>query len=165
MPGGKALRVRGGDSDPSVMIIDPRIRPSQSLDTLRCDIWRRQQSTTATCPDGAALAIRYFPRLTQSPNTLYVPWRGCPATARDSTGDNVEYLPASRTLVFHCFSAESFVSMWRPNIRVAQHAPFLLLLPTESISVGNINIVEDDRVAHLWGDQSDVNPIATAMIS
>lgn len=164
-PGGKALQAQGVVSEASEMIIDPRIRPSQSLDTVRCEIWRVHQLPTSTCPNSAALARRYFPRITQSVNKLYLPWRGCPATGRDSEGENVEYLPASRTLAIHCYSAESFISMWRPNLRVAQLPPILLLVPTESLSVGNISIVEEDRVEHLWGDHSYMNPIATATIS
>jgi hypothetical protein len=152
-----------------VLFQGERISPSQSLDTVRCEYWRfSQRPTTTTCPDSATLASLYFPNLTQSPRTLYVPWGGCPSGWSGSDGFNAEYLPGRRALVLHCYTAEPLVSWPRRPMMVAgqQPRPSVLLVPTDSLPVGNVSIQQDYRIEHLLGDQSyEEYPVGIATIS
>ena len=147
----------------------PLLLPTQSLETIRCQLWRsrvRPVTTTATCPDSAALAGMFFPSLTQSPKTLYFPWPRCPGTWTGWEGFNLEYRSSSRTLVLHCYLAEPWV--WRQPMMsgtFAQQPAAILVIPTESFLIGTVNIVEDDRIEHLVGDWSTEYPLATATIS
>jgi hypothetical protein len=143
------------------------LQPTQSLDSIRCQLWRTRLHlpTTSACPDGAALAVMFFPNLTQSPKTLYFLWPSCTDTS-GAYKFNLEYQSSSRTLVLHCYTAEPLV--WRqPMIMgvVAQQPAALLVVPTDSFLTGTVNIVEDDRVEHLVGDSSTEYSIATVTIA
>jgi hypothetical protein len=147
----------------------PQLQPTQSLDSIRCQLWRsrvRPVTTTAACPDSAVLAAMFFPTMTQSPKTLYVPWPRCSSTWRGWDASNLEYQPSSRTLVLHCYVAEPWV--WRqPMIMgvMALQPTEILVVPTDSFLIGTVNVVEDDRIEHLVGDSSTEYSIATATIS
>lgn len=41
----------------------------------------------------------------------------------------------------------------------------LLVVPTSGIPAGNLNVIEDDRVEHLLGDDSTESELGTATIS
>lgn len=147
----------------------PLLLPTQSLDAIRCQLWRsrvRPVTTTATCPDSAALAGMFYPSLTQSPRTLYIPWPRCRGTWTGWDGFNLEYRSSSRTLVLHCYLAEPWI--WREPMRsdaIARQPAAIVVIPTESLLTGTVNIVEDDRIEHLVGDSSTEYPLATATIS
>ena len=138
---------------------------SESLADLRCQIWHAgrftgQQVTphTGPCPDDAALALAYWPQFSQSPKTLYLAWSRCWVF-------NVEYIASNRTLVIHCFTAGTLIPpVTLPGV-VAQRFLDLLLVPTEAMSPGSLNIIEDDRVEHFIGDYSNEVVLATAVIS
>ncbi len=142
------------------------IQPSQSLNDVRCAIWRARHPQNAVCPDAATLAALYFPKLTQSPRTLYIPWLWCVFTSLGANGFNVEYQPSRRTLVIHCYLARPW--LWRqPLMSFANPQPWLslLLVPTASLPAGPVSVIQDDRIEHLIGDQSTEHQMATATIS
>jgi hypothetical protein len=136
----------------------PPIQPSQSLDTIRCEIWTAHHQNASPCPDTAALAQAYFPDLTQRPTTLYVPWTPCPTF-------NVEFLPQGRTVVIHCYSARPWIYA-EPRAMGTVAAPLLglLLIPTQSIPAGQVDVVEDFRTEHVLGDSSYEFQVGTATI-
>jgi hypothetical protein len=168
MPGDIAVKATLVVSSPPAYNY-PLLLPTQSLEAIRCHLWRsrvRPVTTTATCPDSAALAGMFFPSLTQSPKTLYFPWPRCPGTWTGWDGFNLEYRSSSRTLVLHCYLAAPWI--WRQPMRsdaIAEQPAAILVIPTESFLIGTVNIVEDDRIEHLVGDWSTEYPLATATIS
>jgi hypothetical protein len=164
-PGGRAVNAQLVVSDKTVYAGQP-IQPSEYLDDVRCEFWRQRRNPPLNCPDSASLASLYFPELRQSPKTLYLPWGGCPGGSNGRDGSNVEYLPASRTLVIHCYTAESLMTLhWAmPGVRAMQ-AQSLLLIPTDSLSAGVVTIVEEDRIEHLTRDWSTEVQLGTATIS
>jgi hypothetical protein len=158
--GATALNVPLVYSD--VHLLGTLIEPSQSLSDLRCQMWRSQNRATP-CPDD--LASRYFPALTETPNTLYFPWRGC-APWSDSQGYNIEYLATGRTLVIHCYAAEPWITFRHPVMGVfAIPSVNLLVVPTGAMGPGVVQILEDDRIERLVGDLSDEVQLATTTIS
>jgi hypothetical protein len=162
-PGAEALNTLRVDSDPAAHL-SQAVQPSQSLNDVRCAIWRVRH--TQTCPDAATLAGLYFPRLTQSPSTLYVPWLWCAYTSFGANGFNVEYQPSRRALVIHCYLARPW--LWRQPLTSfanAQPVLSLLLVPTASIPAGPVSVTEEDRIEHLIGDQSTEHQMGTATIS
>lgn len=160
-PGAIAVNTQLVDSNPFVVAYPP-IQPSQSLDTVRCEIWRTHRQHGPAC-DSTILATTYFPNVTQSPMTLYIPWSAC-------SSFNVEYRPWSRSVVIHCYTAEPWISLaflteQRAMGVEAQPQLALLLIPTQSIPAGNVNVVEDNRVERLLLDSSDEFQLGTATIS
>src|SRR5258708_8154592 len=99
-PGAGALNTRTVGSDPPV-ISAQAIQPSQSLNDVRCAIWRARHPQTAVCPDAATLASMYFPKLTQSPSTLYVPWLWFVYTQLYAMHSTVTRQPARRPPRLH----------------------------------------------------------------
>ncbi len=71
-PGATDLHAQLANSNPPLTNYPP-IQPSQSLDTIRCEIWTTHRQIASPCPDSAGLAQIYFPDLTQRPMTAYVP--------------------------------------------------------------------------------------------
>src|SRR5260370_16246121 len=65
-PGAGALNTRTVGSDPPV-ISAQAIQPSQSLNDVRCAIWRARHPQTTVVPDPATLATPYFPTLPRTP--------------------------------------------------------------------------------------------------
>jgi hypothetical protein len=111
------------------------------------------------------VAGRYFPALTEIPNTLYLPWRGCTASS-DSQGYNVEYLPTARELLIHCYAAEPWITISHPvNGVFALPTVNLLVVPSGAMGPGVVQILEDDRIERLAGDLSDEFRVATATIA
>ena len=163
-PGAGALNTRTVGSDPPV-ISAQAIQPSQSLNDVRCAIWRARHPQTAVCPDAATLASLYFPKLTQSPSTLYVPWLWCVYTQLYANGFNVEYQPGRRAVVIHCYLAKPLLRQGQTSYAYSQPWLSLLLVPTSSIPAGQINVIEDDRIEHLVGDQSTEHELGTATIA
>jgi hypothetical protein len=141
------------------------IQASQSLDNVRCEMWHAHDSRDA-CPNSAMLASMYFPSLEQSPMTLYVPLTPCTSTGGGSDGFNVEYLPGPRSLVMHCYAAHPMISTG-PRFMGVEAVPStaLLVVPTQSISAGTVDIIEDVRIEHLLGDESSEYQLGTATVS
>ncbi len=151
-------------SDPPVNVAQS-FQPSESLNDVRCAMWRAGRSQSSVCPDAATLAAQYFPKLIQSPSTLYVPWLGCPYDMHPD-GFNVEYQPGRHAVVIHCYVATPWV--WsRPQTMGAEPRPRvnLLLVPTSSIPVGPVSVIEDDRVEHFGSDQSTEFQLGIVTIS
>jgi hypothetical protein len=164
-PGATALSAQVVESRPPIYAYQT-IHASQSLDDLRCQLWRSRQRPQAACPDSATLASSYFPALTQSPTTLYIPVMPCTSRGGGSDGFNVEFLPSSRTLVIHCYAAKPLISMEHgfPGVQAAPPLA-LLLVSTQSIPAGDIAVDVDVRVEHLLGDDSNEYRWITATIS
>ena len=163
--GAEALTTQLVPSYPPVTFLRA-YQPSESLNDVRCAMWRAGQSESSPCPDQATLAGMYFPNLTQRSNTLYIAWLGC-SYGSGATGFNVEYQPSRRAIVIHCYVARPWF-WWRPQstmgaVPLPQEA--LLLVPTSSIPVGLVTIIVDDRVEHFGSDQSTDGRLGTATIS
>jgi hypothetical protein len=161
-PGAVALNTEMVLSDPAAHLSQP-VEASQSLNDVRCAIWRLQHA--GSCPDASTMAGLYFPQLTQSTKTLYIPWLSCRYTSFGANGFNLEYEPTRRAVVIHCYLATPLV--WRrpltsfasPQIELS-----LLLVRTSSLPAGPVTVIEDDRIEHLIGDQSTEHPMGTATI-
>jgi hypothetical protein len=102
---------------------------------------------------------------------LYVPWTGCISWSGSGAitnwqGFNLEYLRSGRELVIHCYVAEPWITH-HETLRGVAAIPSLslLIVPTGSMGSGTIQIIEDDRLEHLVGDQSTEFPLASATIS
>jgi hypothetical protein len=155
--GATPLQARNVDSN--LFVVYASIPPSQSLDSIRCEIWRtRGQYSSASPCNSTALATAYFPDLTQNPATLYVPWTPC-------TDFNVEFDSSSRTLVIHCFSAEPWIST-APRFAGVEAQPrlALLLIPTQSIPRGNVTVVQDLRTERFLHDDIYQSQLGIASI-
>lgn len=163
-PGAQALNTQVVGSIPQVFY-SQAVQPSQSLNDVRCATWRLRHSPSSVCPDAATLAAEYFPRLTQSPSTLYVPWLGCPYDMR-ADGFNVEYQPSRHAVVIHCYLARPWVWLqFQTEGAVPQPLGTLLVIPTESFPAVPVSVIEDYRVEHLFGDLSTENQLGIATIS
>lgn len=164
-PGAVALDSRLVGSNPPVFVY-PTMHASQSLDDVRCQLWRTRQPAQSACPDGATLAAIYFPGLTQGPMTLYIPLEGCASQGGGSDGFNVEYVPSTHTVVIHCYAARPLISAQTHLPGVEAVPPLaLLLVPTQSIPAGDVTIDVDARVEHLLGDDSNEYRLMTGTIS
>jgi hypothetical protein len=141
-----------------------RIRPSQSLLDVRCQVWQR--TSIGSCPDEATLARAYWPRLTQTAKTLYV---GLPSSCDpyDYVADfNVEYLASGRTLIIHCHRAAPWIALPASGSGVAMTISTVLVqVSTDSIPVGKVRVVQDDRVEHLIGDQATESDLGDVNIT
>jgi len=146
---------------------------SQSISTLRCQVWSglHANGPDANTPCTAELSSTYLASVTQAPNTLYLLWIGCidwsgAGAIINWQGYNLEYVPSERKLVIHCYVAEPWITMHQTMFGAAS-IPYdtLLVVPTSSMGNGTIQIVEDDRLEHLVGDQSTEATFATATIS
>ena len=140
------------------------IRPSQSLADVRCQVWQR--NGRPSCPDDAVLSKTFWPRLTQTPKTLYV---GVPSSCDPYdyvVGFNVEYLRSERALIFHCHLAAPWIALPTGAHGVVMlPSTALVLLPTSAISPGILRVVRDDRIEHLIGDQTTETELGTVTIS
>ena len=150
----------------NVHIPATELHASQSISDIRCQIWRQQNRATS-CPDDVAQTA-YFPeRSDDGPRTLYIPWGGCGSMDwRDSQNYNIEYIAPVRKLVIHCYSAEPLISLRRPLMGVAA-TPLvnLLVVPTIWIGAATVEIVEDDRIERLGGDQRTELRLGTVTIA
>jgi hypothetical protein len=163
-PGAQTLKTQLVGSD-SAEYFSQAVQPSQSLNDVRCAIWRAGKSQSSVCPEAATLASMYFPNLTQSPGILYIAWLGCAYDFR-ADGFNVEYQSSRRAVVIHCYVARPWV--WREfQTEGAVPRPLwtLLLVPTLSIQAGPVSVIEDYRVEHFFRDQSTESQMGTATIS
>ena len=163
-PGATKLTTQLLYSDPQANFVQA-VRPSQSLNDVRCAMWRVGKSPSSVCPDQATLAAMFFPNLTQRPGTLYIVWPGCAYDFR-ADGFSVEYQPGRQAVVIHCYVARPWVSSQRQTVG-AEPRPLaaLLLVPTASIPAGPVTVIEDYRVEHFGGDQSTESQLAIATIS
>jgi hypothetical protein len=146
----------------------PLVQASQAISDVRCRLWAKNR-TAISCPDD--IARTYWPTVTQAPNTMYIVWTGCiswrgAGAIINWQGYNLEYFSSNRTLVIHCYVAEPWITrhetMWGV---AATPGARLLIVPTGSISPGIVQIVEDDRLEHLLGDQSTEFQLASATVS
>jgi hypothetical protein len=141
---------------------------SQSISGLRCQLWMDRFANTP-CP--ADVASQYLASIAQTANTLYVIWVGCvdwhgAGDVINWQGYNLEFLPSERKLIIHCYVAEPWITFHERLFgAVAQIPAMLLLVPTDSMGPGPIQIIEDDRQEHLFGDQSSEFPLGSATIS
>jgi hypothetical protein len=144
------------------------INPSESISDIRCQVWQGVHGATP-CPTD--IARTYFPSITQTPNTLYLPWRGCISWSGSGAiinwqGFNLEFVSSGRRLLIHCYVAEPWIAHHETLMGVAAvPSVSLLVVPTGSMGPGAIQIIEDDRLEHLVGDQSTEFPLAAATIS
>jgi hypothetical protein len=144
------------------------VQPSESISDLRCHVWHAHHSAMQ-CPDDIAGTI--FPSVTQTPNTLYLIWMGCISwhgygEIISWQGYNLEYLPPSRRLLIHCYVSEPWITHHQTLFGVAAvPSASLLVVPTGPMGPGRVQVVEDDRLEHLVGDQSTEFQLATATIS
>lgn len=150
-----------GGAEVNVTFFDPTEKlswmptdPSESLADMHC---LRPQARPPTC-DPTDLTDQ-FPNLTQSPHTLYFVWARCLGL-----GTNAEYFPATRSLVIHCYTARQW--LWLPGPPGVGPTLFLSLTTVRigSVTPGRLTIKADQRVEHLFGDQSDEFQVATAAI-
>jgi hypothetical protein len=157
------LDVRPAASDPW-LARSGQIQPSESIGTIRCQLWHAHHAQA--CPDSPALAAEYFPNITQTAKTLYIPWPRCYFWEWGWGGINVEYQPSRRTVVIHCYSAAPLIRWFHgpPGIGPTREQ-VLLVVSTKSLSAGLVTIVEDIRIEHLVGDESTEFRWATATIS
>jgi hypothetical protein len=144
------------------------LNPSESISDIRCQAWQGDHGAIP-CPDD--IARTYFPSIKQTPSTLYLPWTGCISWSGSGAiinwqGFNLEYVQSGRRLIIHCYVAEPWITYHETLMGVAAiPCPSLLLVPTGPMGTGAIQIVEDDWLEHLVGDQSTEFPLATATIS
>ncbi len=163
-PGAQELNPQLVNSDAHAYLFQA-LKPSESLNEVRCAMWRLGHPQTSDCLDAETLAALYFPELSQSPKTLYVPWLGC-AYSMGADGFNVEYQPSRGAVVIHCYVARPWI--WHePQTMGAEPQPrlTLLLVPTGSIQAGPVAVIQDDRVEHFFRDDSYELQLATATIS
>jgi hypothetical protein len=143
------------------------IQPSQSIADIRCQLWHALRTTP--CTDDIASA--YFASVAQTHNTLYLIWTGCvrwhgAGAIINWQGYNLEYLPPDRKLVIHCYVAAPWMDRYGTlSGVVAIPSASLLVVPTGPMSPGLLQIIEDDRLEHLVGDQSTEFQLAIATIS
>jgi hypothetical protein len=164
-PGAVALSVQMADSFPPPLHVSQAIQPSESLNDVRCAIWRARQSQDSVCPDEATLGAMYFPKLTQRRGTLYIPWFWC-AYTMGGDGFNVEYQPSRRAIVIHCYLARAWVWMQPLTTTTAMEISLsLLLVRTALLPSGPVSVIEDSRIEHLIGEQSTEYQTRTATIS
>jgi hypothetical protein len=161
-PGGIPIRVQTAASRGPVLVI----AASESIADLRCQVWLAGEVTdqgfrphAGPCPDAATLAAAYWPQFSQSPKTLYLTWRRCFVF-------NVEYITSRRALIIHCYTAGTFIpSTSQHPGTAAESTRDILVAPTDVMSPGSLNIVEDDRVERFIGDYTTERQLATATIS
>jgi hypothetical protein len=164
-PGATPLKAAVGTTDIRNFFFP--VLSSQSISDLLCQAWGRTYPNTS-CP--ADLSSTYHASVTQAPNTLYVLWVGCidwhgAGEIIKWQGYNLEYVPSERKLVIHCYVAEPWITHHPTMFGTVGLAPqTLLVVPTSSIAPGTIQIVEDDRLEHLVGDQSTESTLGTATI-
>jgi hypothetical protein len=148
-------------------LIEP-VQPSESIFGIRCQLWQREHGAQP-CPDD--IVRTYFSLVVQTPRTLYIPWFGCISWSGSGAvinwqGFNLEYVQAGRRLVIHCYLAEPWFAHHETLFGVAALPNVsLLVVPTGAIAPGTLQIIEDDRLEHLLGDQSTESLLATATIS
>jgi hypothetical protein len=163
-PGATPLSVAVFDSDQTIGW--GKGGPSQSLGDINCQLFVGQPNRC----DSNALS-NHFPQLTQHPHVLYVVWPHCRWSENGnyvkSQGFNLDFLPATRTLVIHCYAATPWLLIPTNSGGGTRPSPLrtLLAIQTTSIRAGDITIWEDDRLEHLLGDQSAEFQFATATIS
>jgi len=166
--GATALRSQVVESYNTPLYATRQTQPSQSLDAIRCELWLLRNSSAAACSDRASLAAAYFPQLTQSPMTLYLPWSPCALTSSPSRGFNVEYRPSGRTIAIHCFAASPWLTIFETHNLgvVAEPQLALLLVPTQSIPAGQIDVVQDNWTELLLHDDNGYEvPLGTTTIA
>jgi len=161
-PDGIPIKVRTAASIGPVLVI----AASESIADVRCQVWLAGEVTdqgfrphAGPCPDAATLAAAYWPQFSQSPMTLYLTWRRCFVF-------NVEYITSRRALIIHCYTAGTFIpSAPQHPGTAAESTRDILVAPTDAMSPGSLNIVEDDRVERFIGDYTTERQLATATIS
>ncbi len=131
-------------------------QPTQSFAELRCRL--PGSGAAIPCPhpiEGAAPTLYLVQALCVGPSSGSFTYQG----------HNLEYFPSSRTLVIHCYIARGWLDIGGPMGVAAVPRAALLVVSTSAMGPGTIKIVEDNRVEHLFGDQSDEFQVATATIS
>ena len=131
-------------------------QPAQSFAELRCRTAR--SGATIPCPTvtaGAGPALYFVQALCVGPSSGSFSYQG----------HNLEYFPSRRTLVIHCYIARAWLDIGGPMGVAAVPRAALVVVSTSAMGPGQIKIVEDNRVEHLFGDQSDEFQVASATIS
>jgi hypothetical protein len=166
-PGASPLDSRLVSSNPTAVYFNGHdTDPSAWLDTTRCELWHSRHRLDLACPDSAALAAEYFPNLTQTPQTLYIPWLRCYLDGALFAGFNLEYQPIRGAIVIHCYTAQPWIH-WRHVEMAARPQPELLMLvvSTKSLSLAEVVVIEDDRVERYGGYDSTEFSRGRAIIS
>lgn len=131
-------------------------QPTQSFAEVRCG--RPRSGAAIPCPPvigAAAPALYLVQALCVGPSSGSFSYQG----------HNLEYFSSRRTLVIHCYIARAWLEGPGPMGVAAIPRAALLIVSTSAMGPGQIKIVEDNRVEHLFGDQSDEFQVATATIS
>ncbi len=136
-----------------------KLRPSQSLADIRCQV--ASYYSTGPCPPDARMAEGIWPFVKQRPNTLYVGLLpSCPGHF------NIEYFAHDRRLIIHCHFAYPYISIpTGASGANAYRVTELIQVPTDPVGPGSLQVVEDDRIEHLIGDQTTETELGTATIS
>jgi hypothetical protein len=164
-PGATPLAARLVKSESPIL---QTFQPTESISDIRCRLWQSVHGALP-CPDDVALT--YFSSVIQTPRTLYLLWTGCISWSGSGAitnwqGFNLEYVPSGRRLVIHCYVSEPWFTHHETLYGVAAlPRASLLVVPTVAMGPGAIQIIEDDHVEHLVGDQSTEFQVATATIS
>ena len=135
-----------------------RLRPSESLADIRCQVASHYSSVPCP-PDSMPPGI--WPFVKQRPNTLYVGLLPvCPGYF------NIEFFALNRRLIIHCHAAYPYISIPAgASGVVAYRVTELVEVPTDLIGPGSLQVVEDDRIEHLIGDQTTETVLGTTTIS
>ncbi|HWO92197.1 MAG TPA: hypothetical protein VNP53_09540 [Methylomirabilota bacterium] len=136
-----------------------RLRPSQSLAYIRCQVASLYSSSP--CPPDERMAQGIWPFVKQRPKTLYIGLLpSCPGYF------NIEYFAHDRRLIIHCHVAWPYISIPTGGSGVvAYRVTELIEVPTDPIGPGSLQVIEDDRVEHLIGDQTTETELGTATIT
>ena len=130
-----------------------QLAPSTSLDEVRCEVWKTMSAKP--CPDSTRLAQQFWPNLTQSPRTLYVPLSSdvYPGAV------NVEYDHGEAAVLIHSYESRPlWVPYQRPDVfpgARAQPTIPLLMVSTTGIEAGAITISQDSWIERVTGDETN----------
>ena len=168
-PGSSPLSAATYDSDQTVGWA--KGGPSQSLADMHCIFYVIQPADQPQQCDANSLS-NHFPGLSQRPQVLYLIRPQCIwiESGHDmrSQSFSVDFLPATRALVIHCYAASASllipISSGGSGMR-ASPTQVLLAIPTSSMGAGDIKVSEEDRLERWFGDESTTFQIGTATIA
>jgi hypothetical protein len=169
IPGGVPLAVGIPFDDGGARVFGP-LGPALSLSEIRIQTWDQRGSRSGEPrPSDARLSQLYWPKLLQSPNTLYVGLPGTCAKYAYVYGFNVEFLHPSRTLIVHCHVALPWIQVdfsgAHGGSRGLAPSTVLVTVSTGPIPSGQLRVVREDRIEHFVGDQVTPTQLGTVNIS
>lgn len=135
------------------------LAPTVSLSVARCEAWHIAHS--GICPDDAALAVHYWPRLEDRSHQLYVGLFSCDPSPQHL---NLEY--SANRLYIHCHSSGPLVSIGHRGEQITPAPTIaLLVVPTSGMSVGPLSVVEEDRVERWIADKVSQTALGVVTIT